>query len=144
MTYTKEKQIKEVFLGDLYPTEHLKAIGVFKILPKMWAFFLTKGLAWCFSDVVYVAVTNHRLLLLTNLNRRFLDAGSVNTFAVNFSNSDLVDGPFNTTILEIQKPDRSDTLQLRFKPGYDFFGSNKYDFIAALMHGKGVLMAAQA
>ena len=105
--------------------------------------FLTRGLVWCFSEQVYVAVTNRRLILLPDPNRESLDAKFVKTLDAGFDQVRLVDGSFQTTILEIQMPAWDEVLRLCLKPGYAFMGSNKYDFIAALKTGQSALIASQ-
>ena len=143
MTFINQKHIKEMFLKHLSPLEYLMAIGVFKKVPQPGTLLLTRGLACLFSEVYYVAVTNWRLILLPDPNQ----GGSGQSFGpvrhAGFDETAFFDGPFQNTILEIQKHKRKGGLRLCFKPGYDFMGSDKYDFIAAVKMGQAALIAAQ-
>lgn len=143
MSQKNSKQIKETFLEYLSGKEYLRAIGVFKKVPTTWMCFLTRGIAWFWSEEFYVAVTNQRLILLPDLERKDLGDVVREAASIDFDEVDISEGPFQNSFLEIQKHNQLGVLKLRFKPGYNFIGSNKFDFIAALKHGMADFAAAQ-
>ena len=142
MSRLNQKQIKDIFANQLSPLERLMAIGAFKKVPPTGMLLLTRGLAWLFSEVVYVAVTNWRLILLTDPNQKGSDLGPAFAEDVSFNQIEFIETPIQNTILLIHPPSWGEALKLRFKPGYDFLGSNIFDFIAAVKMGQAALIAA--
>ena len=143
MSQKNSKQIKETFLEYLSGKERLMAIGVFKKVPTTWMCFLTRGIAWFWSEEFYLAVTNQRLILLPDLERKDLGHVLKEAAVIEFDEVEVSEGPFQSTILDIQKHNQLGVLKLRFKPGYNFMGSNMFDFIAALKRGKEDFVALQ-
>lgn len=138
-----DRKIKDIFANQLSPLERLMAVGVFKPRPPTGTRLLTRGVAWLFSDVVYVAVTNWRLILLSDPNQKGLDWAVQNLAVLGFNEVDFLDGPFQSIILRVHQPGRGGVLKLRFKPGYNFLGSNQFDFIAAVKMGQFNFITAQ-
>ena len=143
MSQKNSKQIKETFLEYLSGKERLMAIGVFKKVPTTWMCFLTRGIAWFWAEEFYVAVTDQRLILLPDLEQKDLGYVLRQAAVIDFDEVNIAEGPFQSTILDIQKHNQLGGLKLRFKPGYSFMGNNKFDFIAAVMRGKEDFVAAQ-
>jgi len=142
MSRMNHKQIKNILANQLSPLERLMAVGVFKQVPPTGRLLLTRGLAWLFSEVFYVAVTNWRLILLPDPNQNRFAPGAGCTKDVSFDQVDFIEDPFQNTILKIHLHHRGEGIKLRIKPGYNFLGSNKFDFIAAVKMGQSEFIAA--
>jgi hypothetical protein len=130
MRYISRSQVEQVISGYLQNEETLVSVGIFKQMPSITWLLLTKGMAWFLTRAFYVGVTSQGVIILpytTRNEEKFEDA----IFA-DYDDTQLYNGPFNNTVLEIQKMYKGEPLKLRFITGRFSQGFDLYEFIAAL------------
>ena len=134
MSQINQSQIKKNFSDVLNDEETLVSIGIMKKVPSTSWLLLSRGMAWILATKFYVGVTDQRLIILPKSSQM----GAPVIFA-DFDEVAFITDPLNNTILDIQKTYKGDPLKLRFKSGYQFDGTDQFDFIAAVKQGKSAV-----
>ena len=131
MARINQTLIKKELSQYLSSDENLISIGIFKKVPSTTSLMLTRGMTWLFSPRFYVGVTDQRLIVIPEVSKQGQDV-----IYAGFNDVEFYTDAFNTTILDIQKLFKGTPLKLRFKPSYQFQGTDQFDFIAAVKQGK--------
>ena len=130
MKTISRSQVEQIISGYLQNEEELVSVGIFKQMPSITWLLLTRGMAWFLTKAFYVGVTNQRLIVLPFTIRS--EEGFEEPIFADFGETQLYNGPFNNTVLEIQKIYKGEPLKLRFITGRFSQGFDLYEFVAAL------------
>jgi hypothetical protein len=136
MAHLTPKQIEKWLSQYLTDDEHLVSFAVFKKVPSVGWLLLTKGMAWVFSQKLYVGVTNQRLIILPASRKRKRSGMQEDAIYAGLNEVEFYVDGLNTTILNIQKTYEGEPLKLRFKSDNQVQGMDQFDFIAAVKERK--------
>ncbi len=111
MKYISRSQVEQVISEYLQNEEELISVGIFKQLPSITWLLLSRGMAWFLTRAFYVGITNQRVIILPFTMRS--EEGFEEAIFADFSDTQLYNGPFNNTVLEIQKMYKGEPLKFK-------------------------------